>query len=168
MENCKKRKNHNQISYQNADLQTLISRSLLVIVKIQKWRQKQKPKWTFIYFTDSNRIHISLLRTSFLSNAPNCFPRLPLLKGVYSELSHVNMLFFSFQGYSDIRDIPFFKKMEILIFDTHRLLSDKISPFEFTQRHSSEGCLFTSEKACDVECQKPKRSKFLWKAILWK
>ena len=27
-----------------------------------------------------------------------------------------------------------------------------ISPFKFTQRHCSEGCLFTSEKTCDVEC----------------
>ena len=39
--------------------------------------------------------------------------------------------------------------MEILIFDTHRPLSAIISPFQFTQRHSSEGCLFTSEKTCD-------------------
>ena len=30
--------------------------------------------------------------------------------------------------------------MEILIFDTHRLLSAIISPFQFTQRHSGEGC----------------------------
>ena len=47
---------------------------------------------------------------------------------------------------------PFFKRMEISIFDTHRPLSAIISPFQFTQRHSSEGCLFASEKPCDVEC----------------
>ena len=47
---------------------------------------------------------------------------------------------------------PFFKRLEILIFDTHRPLSAIISPFHFTQRDLSEGCLFTSEKTCDVEC----------------
>ena len=47
---------------------------------------------------------------------------------------------------------PFYKRMEILIFDTHRLLPAIISPFQFTQRHYSEGCLFTLEKTCDVEC----------------
>ena len=36
--------------------------------------------------------------------------------------------------------------MEILIFDTNRPLSAIISPFQFAQRHSSECCLFTSEK----------------------
>ena len=34
--------------------------------------------------------------------------------------------------------------MEILIFDIHRSLSAIISPFQFTQRPSSEGCLFKS------------------------
>ena len=47
---------------------------------------------------------------------------------------------------------PYFESMEILIFDTHQRLCAKISLFEFTQRHSSEGCLFTSKKPCDVEC----------------
>ena len=47
---------------------------------------------------------------------------------------------------------PFFKRMEILIFDTHRALSAIISPFQFTHCHSSEGGLFISEKTCDVEC----------------
>ena len=47
---------------------------------------------------------------------------------------------------------PFFKRMKILIFDTHWPLSAIISPFQFTQRHSSEGCLFTLEKICEVEC----------------
>ena len=55
---------------------------------------------------------------------------------------------------------PFFKIMEIFIFDTNQPLSSIIFPFQFTQRHSSKGCLFTSEKTCDVECYKP-RSKFL-------
>ena len=41
---------------------------------------------------------------------------------------------------------PFFKRMEILVFDTNRPLSAIISPCQFTQRHSREGCLFTSEK----------------------
>ena len=47
---------------------------------------------------------------------------------------------------------PFFKRMDILIFDIHRPISAIISPFQFTQHHSSEGCLFTSEKTCDIEC----------------
>ena len=47
---------------------------------------------------------------------------------------------------------PFIKRMEILIFDTHWSLSAIISPFQFTQHHSSEGCLFTSEKTYDLEC----------------
>ena len=56
--------------------------------------------------------------------------------------------------------------MEILIFDTHWPLSAIISPFQFTQRHSSEGCLFTSEKICDavLEVNKkhvPQKSYFL-------
>ena len=46
----------------------------------------------------------------------------------------------------------FFKSMDILIFDTHRPLATVISPFQAMQRHSSEGCLFASEKTCDVEC----------------
>ena len=44
--------------------------------------------------------------------------------------------------------------MEILIFDTHRPLSAIIFPFKFTQRHSSQGCLFTLEKTCDVSVNK--------------
>ena len=36
--------------------------------------------------------------------------------------------------------------MEILIFDTHLPLSAIIFHFQFTQRHSREGCLFTSGK----------------------
>ena len=44
------------------------------------------------------------------------------------------------------RITPFFKRMEILIFDTHRRLSVIISPYKFTQRLSSEGCLFSSGK----------------------
>ena len=56
--------------------------------------------------------------------------------------------------------------MEILIFDTHRQLSTIVSPFKFMQRHSSEGCLFTSEKTCDVvleanKKQVPLKSYFL-------
>ena len=47
--------------------------------------------------------------------------------------------------------------MEILIFNTHRRLSAIISPFKFTQRHSSEGCLFTSEKTCDVVLEANKK-----------
>ena len=41
---------------------------------------------------------------------------------------------------------PFFKRMEVLIFDAHR------PPFQFTRRHSCEGCLFTLKKTCDIEC----------------
>ena len=47
--------------------------------------------------------------------------------------------------------------MEILIFDTHRSLSAIISPFQFAQRHSSEGCIFTSEKTCDVVLEANKK-----------
>ena len=36
--------------------------------------------------------------------------------------------------------------MEILIFDTHRRLSFIVTLYKFTQRHSIEGCLFSSEK----------------------
>ena len=46
----------------------------------------------------------------------------------------------------------FFKRMEILIFDTHWPLSTVISPFQLTQGHSSEGGLLTLEKTCDVQC----------------
>ena len=56
---------------------------------------------------------------------------------------------------------PFFKTMEILIFDTNWPLSAIISPFQFTQRHFSEGCLFTLKKACDIECEKPITSEFV-------
>ena len=42
------------------------------------------------------------------------------------------------------------KQMAIFIFDVHRWLAAIISPYKFTQRHSSEGCLFSSEKTCDV------------------
>ena len=42
--------------------------------------------------------------------------------------------------------------MEILMFDTQRWLSAIIVPYKFTQRHSTEGYLFLSEKTCDVEC----------------
>ena len=49
--------------------------------------------------------------------------------------------------------------MEISIFDTHRPLSAIIYPFQFTQRHSSEGCLFTSEKTYDVVLE-PNKKKF--------
>ena len=73
-------------------------------------------------------------------------------KGLLSELNHVNVLFFSFQGYSDIRESTLFKRMEILIFDTHRRLSTIVSPFKFMQRHSNEGCLFTLKKTCDIDC----------------
>ena len=41
--------------------------------------------------------------------------------------------------------------MEILIFDTHWRLSIIISLYKFMQRHSSEGCLFSSEKTCEVK-----------------
>ena len=51
-----------------------------------------------------------------------------------------------------LQNQPFFKRMEILIFDTHQPHSPIISPFQFTQYHSSEGCLFASEKTCEVEC----------------
>ena len=37
--------------------------------------------------------------------------------------------------------------------DSHRRLSVTIAPYKHTQRHSSEGCLYSSEKKHgDVEC----------------
>ena len=49
---------------------------------------------------------------------------------------------------------PFFKRMEIMAFDTHWRISTIISPYKYRkllmQLHSSEGCLFSSEKSCDV------------------
>ena len=39
-----------------------------------------------------------------------------------------------------------------MIFDTRQPLSAPICPYKYTQRHSSEGYLFSSEKTCDVEC----------------
>ena len=36
--------------------------------------------------------------------------------------------------------------------DTHRQLSAMITPHKYTQRHSSEGCLFSSERIFDLEC----------------
>ena len=38
------------------------------------------------------------------------------------------------------------------MFDAHRRLSAIIAPYKFTQRDSSEGCVFSSEKTCDVKC----------------
>ena len=37
-----------------------------------------------------------------------------------------------------------------MTFDTHRCFSTIISPCKYTQRHSSEDCLFSLEKTCDV------------------
>ena len=63
------------------------------------------------------------------------------------------MCYFSnFKDTLALENQPLFKRMEILIFDTHRPLPTIISLFQFTQRHSSEDWLFTSEKTCDVEC----------------
>ena len=64
---------------------------------------------------------------------------------------------FHFKDTLTLENQPFFKRMEILIFDTRRPLSAIISPFQFTQRHSSEGCLFTSEKACDIVLEANKK-----------
>ena len=36
--------------------------------------------------------------------------------------------------------------------DTHNRLSAMISPYKYTQRHSREDCLLSSQKTCDVEC----------------
>ena len=55
-----------------------------------------------------------------------------------------------FKNTLTLENQPFFNRMEILIFDTHRPLSAIISPFQFPQHDSSEGCIFTSEKTCDV------------------
>ena len=60
--------------------------------------------------------------------------------------------FFSFKDTLTWENQPFFERMETLILDTHWQLSAIISPFKFTQLHSNEGCLLTSEKSCDIEC----------------
>ena len=57
-----------------------------------------------------------------------------------------------FKNTLTLENQPFFKRMEILMFDTHLPFSAIISPFQFTQGHSSESCLFTLEKTCDAEC----------------
>ena len=44
------------------------------------------------------------------------------------------------------------RRMEIFMFGNHWQLSTVIAPYEFTECHSSEGCLFSSEKTFDVEC----------------
>ena len=49
--------------------------------------------------------------------------------------------------------------MEILVFDTHMQLSAIICHYKFSQSHSSEGCLFSSEKTGDVECVKPNKKQ---------
>ena len=41
------------------------------------------------------------------------------LKGLKRELGHVNVIVFLFHRYSNIRELPFFKRIEILMFDTH-------------------------------------------------
>ena len=61
-------------------------------------------------------------------------------------MSHVNVVFVSFQGYADKIESSLFKRIKILILDPHRRLSAIISPYKFMQRHFSEGCLFLSEK----------------------
>ena len=53
---------------------------------------------------------------------------------------------FHFKDTLTLENQPFFKRMEVLIFDAHR------PPFQFTRRHSCEGCLFTLKKTCDIEC----------------
>ena len=78
-----------------------------------------------------------------------------ILKGIVKwaeSCERVNVLFFLFRDTLTQENQHFFKSMEILIFDTHREISAVISPFEFTQRHYSEGCLFILEKTCNVEC----------------
>ena len=42
--------------------------------------------------------------------------------------------------------------MEIVTLDSHRQLYTMISPYKHTQRKSSKGCLFSSEKTYDMEC----------------
>ena len=43
------------------------------------------------------------------------------------------------------------------MFDTHRRLSAIIASYKFTQRHSSEGRLFSSEKTCDIVLEANKK-----------
>ena len=61
----------------------------------------------------------------------------------YSSLSKDNLA---------LENYPFFKRMEIMTFDTHHGLSAMISLYKYTQRHFSEGYLFSLEKTCDVDC----------------
>ena len=58
---------------------------------------------------------------------------------------------FHFKDTLTLENQPF-KRMEILIFDTRRPPFAIIFPFQFTQRNSSEGRLFTLEKTYDVAC----------------
>ena len=43
-------------------------------------------------------------------------------------------------------------RIEIMTFDTHQRLFAINSPYNYAKCHSSEGCLFSSAKTCDVEC----------------
>ena len=59
--------------------------------------------------------------------------------------------------------------MEMVRFDTHQRLSAIITPFKYIQCHSSEDYLFSSKKNLWRRLlEANKRSKFFWKAYLWK
>ena len=58
------------------------------------------------------------------------------------------MILVSFQGIQENQ--PFFKGMKIMTFDTHRRPSAVTPPYKCTQRHSSKGGLFSSEKKLRV------------------
>ena len=70
-------------------------------------------------------------------------------------------MFISLQGYSEEKNYPFFKEMEILTFDTHQPLSVVISPYKYMQRHSSESCLFSTGKICNVVSEASKKQVLL-------
>ena len=56
------------------------------------------------------------------------------------------VIFLCFKDTLTSENQVFFKRMKILIFNTHLPLSSIISPFQITRRHSSDGCLLHWKK----------------------
>ena len=72
---------------------------------------------------------------------------------------------FNFKDTLTLDNQPFFKRMEILICDTHWPFSAIISPFQLTQHHSSEGCLFTLEKNLWCRVLGANKKQVPWKIL---
>ena len=108
--------------------------------------------WKTIWFEPScpfNKVlTIFFTRTNLIGSGSVLFFsfRRILVKGIVKWAEPCNCYSSHFKDTLTLENQPFVKRMEILIFHTHRPLSAIISPFQFTKCHPSEGCLFTSEK----------------------